>query len=89
MNATDIPAQLRRRRDASRRIVAGDPWRRYDPGEPSERLVDGYRDALVHLDLLGLTAAPRIPEMRALWRRGGADRLIVTHVAKRWEMAAW
>lgn len=85
--------QLRRRRAASWRmepLTSGrrDPWQRYDDPEPSERLVDGYRDAVAHLGFLGLTAAPRIPEMRALWRRGGDDQRVVRMLAERWEIAA-
>ncbi|SBS73709.1 conserved hypothetical protein [uncultured Mycobacterium sp.] len=89
---TQYIAGLHRRRAASWRtepLHSGhrDPWR-YDDPEPTERMVDGYRDAVEHLGILGLTAAPRIPEMRVLWRRGGDDQRLVRMLAERWEVAA-
>ncbi len=54
---------------------------------PTDRMVDGYRDAVLLLDSLGLPPAPRLPEMRALWRRGGADRELVASVTSRWVVA--
>lgn len=47
-------------------------------------MVDGYRDAVLLLESLGLTPAPMLPEMRALWRRGGSDRELVSSVAEKW-----
>jgi hypothetical protein len=87
-------AGLRRRRAATYRVEqldcgCRDPWtcRHYDGG-PSERLVDGYRDAVQHLDAAGLLAAPRIPEMQIMWRRGGDDQRLAREIAERWELAA-
>lgn len=90
---THYIAGLGRRRAATYRLpptgCCRDPWTcRCDNRDPSERMVDGYRDAVVHLHVLGLTAAPRIPEMRALWRRGGDDHRLVRMLAERWEIAA-
>lgn len=50
-------------------------------------MVDGYRDAVLHLRSLGLLPAPLIPEMQALRRYGGADRRLVAEIAERWELA--
>lgn len=88
-----IPAQLRRRRAASHRLPplacgARDPWRRcHDNPRPGEREVDGYRDAVLHLDADGLLAAPRLAELGAMWRRGGADQRLAVHIAERWELS--
>lgn len=91
---TERLGQLRRRRAASCRMEPMPcgcvyPWtcRCYDGG-PSERMVDGYRDAVLHLDALGLLAAPRIPEMRVMWARGGDSQRLVREIAERWELAA-
>ncbi len=54
----------------------------------TEKMVDGYRDAALHLAAHGLLAAPRIPEMRTLWKRGGDDQRLVCAIAERWEVAA-
>jgi hypothetical protein len=51
-------------------------------------MVDGYRDAAQHLRALGLLPAPLIPEMHALWARGGTDRRLMSEIAERWELAA-
>jgi len=40
----------------------------------SERTVDGYRAAARHVLRDGNTPALPIEVLRALWRRGGADR---------------
>lgn len=87
-------AGLRRRRAATdrvERLACGcrDPWTHRCTGDPtSERMADAYKDAVAHLGLLGLTAAPRVDEMRQLWRRGGAYQRLVRTVAERWEIAA-
>ena len=40
-----------------------------------------------HLSQLGYPAAPRIPELRALWRRGPSERRLVSAVTTRWDVA--
>jgi hypothetical protein len=42
--------------------------------EITENMATGYKAAVLHLRSLGVLPAPLIPEMQALWRRGGADR---------------
>jgi hypothetical protein len=86
---------LRRRRAAVQRMSpygacsCVDPWTcRHGEGPPSERMVDGYRDAILHLDANGLLAAPLLPELQIMWRRGGTDRQLAVHIAERWELAA-
>jgi hypothetical protein len=51
-------------------------------------MVDGYRDALEHLEAHGLTGSPLLPELRMLWQRGGSDRRLAQTIAQRWEVAA-
>jgi hypothetical protein len=95
---------LRRRREASRRLPilehAGvvDPWQPYRAA-PTDQMVGGYRDAILHLRAHGLTAAPDLPSMRVLWCRaksvgidyfseriddGERDRQLVDEIANRW-----
>jgi len=83
---------LKQRRAATYRLpplYCVDPWtcRHYDD-QVTEQYVDGYRDAVLHLDAHGLLAAPLIPEMRALWRRSDDDRRLVRQIAERWERVA-
>lgn len=91
MTATEYVAGLRRRREASRRLPVlpcghADPWR-YDAPGPSERYVDGYRDAAQHLLAVGMTPASNVDAMRAMWRRGGTDQRLAAELAERWEVA--
>lgn len=86
---------LRRRRASTYRLPPlqcghVDPWRCDcgDHNEATEKYADGYRDAAVHLLTSGLTPAPSVPAMRILWRRGGADRELVSTIAQRWEVTA-
>ena len=66
-----------------------DPWTAsHTRPEPSDRMIDGYRDALQHLEALGLTGYPVLPELRMLWQRGGSDRRLAQNIAQRWGMAA-
>lgn len=60
---------------------------RCDSPRPTERDVDGYGAAVAHLDRHGLTAAPRVDELRALWRRGGAERRLAQQVVQRWAVS--
>ena len=73
--------------DAATRATASattPPKHAYTPAD----MVDAYRNTVLHLRDYGLLAAPRIPEMRLLWRSGGTDRELVQAVASRWEVAA-
>jgi hypothetical protein len=45
---------------------------------------DAYREALEHLELIGYPAAPLVPELRHLWRRGGSDRTLAEATLRRW-----
>jgi hypothetical protein len=87
---------LQRRRAAARRLpplgrcgCIHDPLHdRHRCGdEITDNLVDGYRDAVRHLRGLGLPAAPFLPEMRALWRRGPEERRLVAEITERWDLA--
>lgn len=89
----DTLAALRRRRSASRRLPPLDcgcrdplPCRCDDP-PLSDRIVDSYHDTVMHLRACGLLAAPRLPEMRVLWRRGDVERRLVTEISEKWELA--
>lgn len=90
----DLPGQLRNRRDAAKRSVphdctCRDTWtcRCYDRSELTERHVDAYRDAVLHLLDNGMMPAPDIQAMRVMWRRGGRERHIVSEIASSWEAA--
>jgi hypothetical protein len=52
---------------------------------PSER---GYVEAAHHLLNHGLTPAPNLPALRAMWKAGGAHRRAAQVIAERWEVAA-
>ncbi|OBB08921.1 hypothetical protein A5668_11945 [Mycolicibacterium fortuitum] len=88
-------AGLRRRRAATYRLPAldcghTDPWVcdcRNDI-EMTDQYVDGYRDAAEHLLSQGLTPAPNLPAMRAMWKRGGDDQRLAMRIAQLWETAA-
>jgi len=73
-------AQLRARRAAGCRLPpldcgCRDPWPCRCTRPPlSERTVNGYRDAARHVLRDGNTPALPLEVLRALWRRGGADR---------------
>ncbi len=73
-------AELRARRAAGCRLPpldcgCRDPWPCRCTRPPlSERTVDGYRAAARHVLRDGNTPALPIEVLRALWRRGGADR---------------
>ncbi|MDH6247547.1 hypothetical protein [Mycobacterium sp. OTB74] len=90
----DVIADLNRRRSASCRLApldcgCRDPWpcRCAEP-QLTDREVDAYRDAALHLRHCGLLPAPNIAAMQALWRRGDADRRLVAELAERWWVAA-
>ncbi|WP_205878773.1 hypothetical protein [Mycobacterium camsae] len=76
----DLRSQLRRRRDAARRVAPLD-CRCFDPwpcrcSEPplSDRRIDGGRDAALHILATGRVPLLEIEVLQALWRRGGTDR---------------
>lgn len=93
----DWRGQSSRRRAAAERLPMlacghADPWAcRCSPtaGEqPTQVEVDAYRIAANMLLAQGMTPAPRLPEMRVLWRRGGEDRDLVSRISSRWVVAA-
>jgi hypothetical protein len=78
----DTLAALHRRRQASRRMVplacgCADPWpcRCTDP-PLSERAIENWRDTALHVLSTGYLPVLPIEARRALWRRGGADRVL-------------
>ncbi len=66
-----------------------DPWlcRCGLTDDPTEGVVDAYAAALAYLESHGLTGAPFIPELRALWRRGADERRMVRDTTSRWAVA--
>jgi hypothetical protein len=50
--------------------------------------VRGYREAAEHLLALGLTPAPNLPALRAMWTAGSETRRIAGIIAQRWGLAA-
>ena len=89
LHSNNVARQLRDRRAGSRRLaplVCGhaDPWQPWRPKALSDKLVDGYADAVEHLDANGLGAAGLSPELRLLWRRGGSDRQLAEQIERRW-----
>lgn len=94
MSAHGIAAWKRRHSAAQRltplECVCRDPWpcRHHEANaEPSTLQVDAYRDTCRSLLSTGLLPAPRLPEMRALWRRGGEERELAQEISLRWEVA--
>lgn len=87
----EIRQQIRRRRAATQRLPflgcgCADPWThrcRCDDATPAR--VAGYVATVQLLDELGYTAAPLLPELRAIWRRG--DRHLVASVTTQWAVA--
>ena len=86
--------QLHRRRDAAQRLAVldcgcADPsihsCNRREAPELTDRQIEGYAAAVEFLASQGLTAAPFLPELRALWRTG--HRKTVEAVTSRWVVA--
>jgi hypothetical protein len=81
---TDIPGQLRARRLAAQRSVPlhcghRDPWvcGCYTTEPPlSENMIDAGRSAALHILDTGKVPLLEIEVLRALYRRGGADRTL-------------
>lgn len=77
-----IRQQLVRRRTAAARSVpldcgCRDPWRCTCTEPPLSRVVvDGWRDSAVHILSAGLLPRLPIEVLRALYRRGGRDRVL-------------
>jgi hypothetical protein len=82
LDTSDVVRQLRVRRAASQRLVplecgCSDPWPCRCTEPPiSDHALDGWRDAA--LTLLGSELIPLVPleVRRALYRRGGPDRVL-------------
>lgn len=81
-DSTAIRQQLHRRREAARRVApldcgCPDPWpcRCTDP-PLSTLAVEGWRDAALAVLSVGLIPMLPIEARRALWSRGGRDRLL-------------
>ena len=53
--------------------------------EPTDKQIDAYAATVELLDSLGFPAAPLLPEMRGLWRRG--EHQLVSAVTSRWGVA--
>ena len=51
---------------------------------PTPQRVDGYRDAVEHLESWGLVPAALMPECRKMWTRGRADRELSSRTVRRW-----
>jgi hypothetical protein len=78
----DTASQLKRRRDAGRRLPTldcgcADPWpcRRSEP-PLTEKMIDAGRDAALHLLRCNAVPLLKFEVLQALWRRGGADRVL-------------
>jgi hypothetical protein len=88
-----VATAIQARRESARRLPpmecgCSDPWPcRCASAEPSDKGVEGYLEAVAHLSSLGLLGAPFLPELRALWRRGDAERRIVRDITSRWAVA--
>lgn len=73
-------AGWRRRQHAARRVMAldcgcPDPWPcRCSQPPLSDKIIDGGRDAALHILESGRVPSLKIEVLQALWRRGGADR---------------
>lgn len=80
----DVPTQLRRRHGAKDRSVrlecgcgARDPILCRCTKPPlSDRALDGWRDTALHVLRTGHMPVLPIEVRRALWKRGGADRVL-------------
>lgn len=84
-----IVCGLRTRREASRRMVSLDcgcadawPCRCTEP-PLSDRTVDSYRDAALHILSTGFSPLVPLEVLRALHRRGGDDRLLAVELHDR------
>jgi hypothetical protein len=53
----------------------------------TDRQVGAYEDAAVRLLGHGLTPAPNVAALRAMWAHGGDGRRMAQIIAERWELA--
>lgn len=80
----DVLIGLRRRRESTYRLPVlecgcADPWTcHHHDGEPSAAMIDAARAAAEHLLGTGLTPLLDLDAQRAMWRRGGDDRRLVS-----------
>ena len=51
---------------------------------PTPQRVEGYARAIEYLAAHGCVAAAFTPELRELWRRGGAERDLAENVQRKW-----
>lgn len=83
---TGSARQARRRRAASWRLPElassrSDPWH-YEPPAAS------YEAAAAHLLELGLTPAPNLPALRAMWKTRGEGQRAAWAICERWDLIA-
>lgn len=91
----DRRSQLQRRREAARRLPpldcgCRDPWPCRCTEPPlSDRAINGWRDTARYLLAQGKTPLLPLEALRALYRRGGADRTLAQelHVLAHGEVA--
>jgi hypothetical protein len=80
--SNNLRAQLRRRRDAARRLIpldcgCTDPWPCRCTQPPlSDRMIDAGRDAALHVLDTGQIPLLELEVLQALYRRGGMDRAL-------------
>jgi len=58
-----------------------DPWFYPEPGER------GYAAAAAYLLELGLTPAPNLPALRAMWKTRGESQHAAWVISDRWDLA--
>lgn len=88
VEGTEPGRQLARRRAASCRTAAlpcgcRDPWQGHQPhtsGSLSDRALNGWAAALSALLEVGATPVADVAVLRALWQRGGSDRVLADRV---------
>ena len=90
-NATNA-VSITRRREASWRLPVlesgrSDPWY-YEPPTNCETAFRSYEDAARHLLSVGLTPAPNLTALHAMWKSGGQSRRAAQVIAARWGLAA-
>ncbi|RAU99477.1 hypothetical protein [Mycolicibacter senuensis] len=72
---------LNLRRDGAKRIPGGDPWpMEYEPIPMSEHQLELWHHTIDHLESKGLTPIVETDVCRALWRRGGPDRVLAVRL---------
>ena len=91
----DWRSRLKRRRDASERLPVldcghPDPWTCQHASDATltDCEVDAYIATAELLFASGLCPAPRLPEMRAMWRRKGDAQRLARRIASQWQVIA-